>query len=368
MTGQSTASDTVRKRWADILSALTDRRNLDGADAEWAMGETLRGSVDDARLAGLLVGLRSKGETVAELDGLVRAMDEHAVSVRADGPLLDIVGTGGDTARTVNISTVSAIVAAAAGARVVKHGNRSASSASSASSACGPADLLEELGVVIDLPPATVPQVLAEAGIAFCFAPLFHPAMRHASAVRRRLGVPTAFNVLGPLTNPAAPAASAVGVADARTAPVVAGVLARRNRSALVFRGDDGLDGLTVTTTSQVWVVRAATVRQEVFDPRDLGIPPATPDALRGGSPADNAEIARSMLAGGRGPVRDAVLLSAAAGLTAATPGTAPLTEQLGAAMARAADAVDSGDAAELLDRWVKVTARLGEDAALAAG
>lgn len=355
MTGQATASDTTRKRWADILSALTDRRDVSGVDTEWAMGEVMRGVVDDARLAGLLVGLRSKGETVAELDGLVRAMDEHAVRVRADGPLLDIVGTGGDMARTVNISTVSAIVAAAAGARVVKHGNRSASSA------CGSADLLEELGVVIDLPPETVPWVLSEAGIAFCFAPVFHPAMRHASAVRRRLGVPTAFNVLGPLTNPAVPDASAVGVADARMAPVVAGVLARRNRSALVFRGDDGLDELTVTTTSRVWTVHGGTVRPEVFDPKDLGIPAASADSLRGGSPAHNAEVTRRVLAGDRGPVRDAILLSAAAGLAAAAPDTAPVTERLGAAMVRAAGAVDSGDAAELLDRWIRVTVKLSE-------
>ncbi|MFE6056738.1 anthranilate phosphoribosyltransferase [Kitasatospora sp. NPDC056446] len=362
MTGQATASDTTRNRWADILSALTDRRDLSGVDTEWAMGEVMRGVVDDVTLAGLLVGLRSKGESVAELDGLVRAMDEHAVRVRTDEPVLDIVGTGGDMARTVNISTVSAIVAAAAGARIVKHGNRSASSA------CGSADLLEELGVVIDLPPATVPWVLAEAGIAFCFAPLFHPAMRHASSVRRRLGVPTAFNVLGPLTNPAAPHAAAVGVADARMAPIVAGVLARRNRSALVFRGDDGLDELTVGTTSRVWVVQDGTVREEVFDPEDLGVPQAPLDALRGGSPEHNAEITRRVLAGARGPVRDAILLSAAAGLAAAAPDTAPLTERLGAAMARAARAVDSGDAAELLDRWVGVTVKLRESEAPPAG
>ncbi|MDI3390715.1 anthranilate phosphoribosyltransferase [Streptomyces sp. B-S-A8] len=362
MTGQATASDTTRKRWADILSALTDRRDLTGVDTEWAMGEVMRGAADDARLGGLLVGLRSKGESVAELDGLVRAMDAHAVRVRADGPLIDIVGTGGDMARTVNISTVSAIVAAAAGARIVKHGNRSASSA------CGSADLLEELDVVIDLPPVTVPQVLAEVGIAFCFAPVFHPAMRHASAVRRQLGVPTAFNVLGPLTNPAAPEAAAIGVADARMAPIVAGVLARRNRSALVFRGDDGLDELTVTTTSQVWAVHDGTVRHETFDPKGLDIPQASQDSLRGGSPAHNAEITRRVLAGTRGPVRDAILLSAAAGLAAAAPDTAPLTERLRAAMTRAARAVDSGDAAELLDRWVRVTAKLAESAASSAG
>jgi anthranilate phosphoribosyltransferase len=341
------------KRWPEILSALTDGQDLTENDTEWAMGEIMGGRAGDARLGGLLIGLRSKGETVAELDGLVRAMQVHAVGVDAEGPLLDIVGTGGDKAGTVNISTMSAIVAAAAGARIVKHGNRSASSA------CGSADLLEELGVVIDLPAETVPQVLTEVGIAFCFAPVFHPAMRHASAARKQLGVPTVFNLLGPLTNPAAPGASAIGVADARMVPLVAGVLARRGRSALVFRGDDGLDELTVTTTSQVWTVSDRAMRQETFDPRELGIPLAPPGCLRGGGPAHNAAITLEFLAGARGPVRTAVLLSAAAGIAAATPDTAPIAERLGAGMERAARAVDSGDAAALLSRWVNVTTEL---------
>ncbi|MEJ2857708.1 MULTISPECIES: anthranilate phosphoribosyltransferase [unclassified Saccharothrix] len=376
MTVRETAPDSIRTRWAEILSALTDGRDLTAADAEWAMGEVMRGAAGDARLGGLLVGLRAKGETVAELDGLVRAMDAHGVRVAVDGPVLDIVGTGGDGANTVNISTVSAIVAAAAGARVVKHGNRSASSA------CGSADLLEELGVVIDLPPAAVPRVLAGTGIAFCFAPVFHPAMRHASAARRQLGVPTLFNVLGPLTNPASPEASAVGVADARMAPVVAGVLARRGRSALVFRGDDGLDELTVTTTSRVWTVHDGTVREEVFDPRGLGIGFAAPDSLRGGGPAHNARITREVLSGRTGPVRDAILLSAAAGLAAtdlaaadlaaagldAAPGATPIAERLAVGLERAAHAIDSGAAAALLDRWVAVTTGLAEGLAARTG
>ncbi|PKW15042.1 anthranilate phosphoribosyltransferase [Saccharopolyspora spinosa] len=356
MTGQEPVLDTIRKkRWAEILSALTDGQDLTERDTEWALGEVMRGEAGDARLAGLLIGLRSKGETVAELDGLVRAMDAHAVKIGVDEPLLDIVGTGGDNADTVNISTMSAIVVAATGTRIVKHGNRSASSA------CGSADLLEELGIVIDLPAATVPRVLTAVGIAFAFAPVFHPAMRHASSARRQLGVPTVFNLLGPLTNPAAPGAAAIGVADARMAPVVAGVLARRDRSALVFRGDDGLDELTITTTSQVWNVRAGTVRQETFDPRDLDIPLASRGSLRGGGPAHNAEITLRFLEGERGPVREAVLLSAAAGLAAASPDAAPITERLGACLERAARAVDSGDARALLARWVMVTTKLAE-------
>ncbi|WP_181770584.1 anthranilate phosphoribosyltransferase [Amycolatopsis pittospori] len=355
MAGGETTIETDRKRWAEILSTLTQGRDLAADDTEWALGEVMRGAAGEARLSGLLIGLRSKGETVPELDGLVRAMEAHAVEVAVDGPLLDIVGTGGDQAGTVNISTMSAIVAAAAGARIVKHGNRSASSE------CGSADLLEALGVVIDLPAATVPRVLSEVGIAFCFAPVFHPAMRHASPVRRQLGVPTVFNVLGPLTNPAAPAASAIGVAEARMAPIVAGVLARRGRSALVFRGDDGLDELTVTTTSQVWTVYDGTVRQETFDPRDLGIPLVSPDRLRGGGPARNAEITLDFLDGTPGPVRDAVLLSAAAGLASATPGAAPITERLGVCFEKAARAVDSGDAGALLGQWVRVTGKLAE-------
>ncbi|TCJ31616.1 anthranilate phosphoribosyltransferase [Parafrankia sp. BMG5.11] len=344
---------TDAARWTSILSALTKGRDLAGPDVEWVMNEVMRGAADDARLAGFLVALRAKGETVAELDALLRAMLRHAVPVQVDGPVLDIVGTGGDHGGTVNISTMSAVVAAAAGARIVKHGNRSSSSR------CGSADLLEQLGVAIDLPASAVPASLDEVGIAFCFAPVFHPAMRHASPVRRALGLPTAFNVLGPLSNPAVPAACAVGVADRRIIPVVAGVLAERGARALVFRGDDGLDELTVTTTSQVWAVQDGTVRAEAFDPRAVGIHRAGPDALRGGDPEHNATVAREVFAGSRGPVRDAVLLSAAAGLAAAVPSAEPVAARIGAQLARAERAIDEGHAQALLERWAAVSARL---------
>jgi anthranilate phosphoribosyltransferase len=231
---------------------------------------------------------------------------------------------------------------------VVKHGNRAASSA------CGSADLLEELGVVVNLPPDAVTECITAAGIGFCFAPVFHPALRHAAVARSELGVPTFFNVLGPLTNPAQPAAQALGVADGRLAGVMAGVLAARGTDALVFRGDDGLDELSVSAPSRVWVVSGGEVREDSVDPTALGIAPAAPDALRGGDAALNAAISRRFLDGEMGAVRDAVLLNAAAALVAVDgPTEAPVTEQLAAVFSRAQEALDSGKAAEALDAWV---------------
>jgi anthranilate phosphoribosyltransferase len=241
---------------------------------------------------------------------------------------------------------MAAVVTAAAGATVVKHGNRAASSS------CGAADLLEELGVAIDLPPAGVAECVREVGIGFCFAPVFHPALRHAAVARRELGVATVFNFLGPLANPARPRAQAVGVSDARMAPVLAGVLAARGCSALVFRGDDGLDELTTTTTSSVWVTRDGEVHEATVDPRRFGIRAADPADLRGADAAYNAKVARSVLGGEPGPVRDTVALNAAAGLTAYSLTDAPLDEQLAAGLERARAALDSGRPAELLERW----------------
>jgi anthranilate phosphoribosyltransferase len=260
---------------------------------------------------------------------------------------VDIVGTGGDRARTVNVSTMSAIVVAGTGATVVKHGNRAASSASGAS------DVLEKLGVNLELAPERVAAVAAEAGITFCFAVKFHPALRHVAVPRRELGVATPFNFLGPLTNPARVTAQATGVADARMAAVMAGVLAARGSSALVFRGDDGLDELTVTGPSTVWVVRDGAVTEERFDPREVGVALAPLEALRGGDPAHNADVARRLLDGEPGPVRDAVLLNSAAALTALEPSGAPLAERIETGMARAAESIDSGAARAALERWV---------------
>jgi len=343
--------DTAAGRsWPALLNGLLDGRDLTADDTAWAMDLIMRGEATDAQIAGFLVALRAKGETVAEISGLVRTMYEHANVIEVPGPAVDIVGTGGDGAKTVNISTMASIVVAGTGVKVVKHGNRAASSAS------GSSDVLEKLGINLDLSPRRVAEVAEEAGITICFAVRFHPSLRHVAAARGQLGIRTTFNVLGPLTNPAKVRAQAVGVADPRMAPIVAGVLAERGNSALVFRGDDGLDELTTTGTSRVWVVRDGAVREERFDPREVGIEPVTLDALRGGDPSYNADVARRLLAGETGPVRDAVLLNAAAALTALEPGEGTLPERLRAGMERAAESVDSGAARKALERWVAAT------------
>lgn len=340
--------DSVAVRtWPGVLNALLEGHDLAADDTAWAMDRIMRGEATDAQIAGFAVALRAKGETVAEISGLVRAMYEHARLIDVPGPSVDIVGTGGDGAKTVNISTMSSIVVAGTGVKVVKHGNRAASSASGAS------DVLEKLGVNLDLSPRRVTEVAQEAGITFCFAVKFHPALRHVAAARRELGIRTTFNVLGPLTNPARVRAQATGVADPRMAPILAGVLAERGASALVFRGDDGLDELTTTATSRVWVVRDGAVREVAFDPRDVGIELVPVEALRGADASYNAEVARRLLDGEPGPVRDAVLLNSAAALVALEPADAALTEQIRAAMERAAAAIDSGAARRALERWV---------------
>jgi len=351
MTGSAAAS------WPAVLSALVAGADLSRADAAWAMGQVMDGDATPVQVAGFAVGLRAKGETADEVAGLVATMLDHARPCPVDGPVVDTCGTGGDRSHTVNISTMAALVVAGTGARVVKHGNRAASST------CGSADLLEALGVRIDLPPADVARCAAEAGIGFCFAPVFHPALRHAALTRRELGIATVFNFLGPLTNPARPAYQAVGVADPRMAAVMAGVLADRGASALVFRGDDGLDELTTATTSRVWVVRDGRVTEEVLDPTVLGIAPATAADLRGGDAAFNASVARAFLGGETGPVRDAVLLNAAAALAALAPSPARVAGRRAAALPLAANAVDSGAAAAARERWVALSAALGAEA-----
>ncbi|MCX5225731.1 anthranilate phosphoribosyltransferase [Streptomyces sp. NPDC006553] len=335
------------RSWPVVLDGLLSGRDQSAEDTAWAMDRILRGEATDAQIAGFVVALRAKGETVEEITGLVRTMYEHANTIEVPGATVDIVGTGGDGAKTVNISTMSAIVVAGTGAKVVKHGNRAASSASGAS------DVLEKLGVNLDLTPKRVVEVAEEAGITFCFAVKFHPALRHVAMARKELGIRTVFNFLGPLTNPARVRSQATGVADARVAPIVAGVLAERGSSALVFRGDDGLDELTTTATSRVWVVRDGAVREEAFDPRDVGIDLVPVEALRGADASYNADVARRLLAGETGPVRDAVLLNSAAALTALAPGDGTLVEQIRAGMERAAEAIDSGEARRALERWV---------------
>ena len=340
--------------WPALLSTLLDGTSLTSGQAAWAMDQIMSGAATDAQIAAFAIAMRAKGETVAEVSGLADGMLARSAAIRIPGDPVDLVGTGGDRANTVNVSTMAAIVAAAAGAKVVKHGGRAASSTT------GAADLLEELGVVIDLPPAGVARVVEEVGITFCFAPTFHPALRRTSGARRELGVPTVFNFLGPLTNPALPAAQAVGVFHPDLAPIIAGVLAERGGSSLVFRGDDGLDELTTSGPSTIWLVRRGTVTPTRFDPANLSIPRAHPSDLAGGDAAYNAAVARAVLAGERGPVRDIVLLNASAALVAAdgTPPADGLTEALAQAYKRAGDAVDSGAAATLLTRWAHATHR----------
>ncbi len=337
--------------WGEVLSQLIDGQDLDADKTAWAMREILQGDASPVQIAGFAVALRSKGETVAEVDVLVRVMYEHAVTFQAPGRTVDVVGTGGDRAHTVNISTMAAIVAAGAGVPVVKHGNRAASSQ------CGTADVLEQLGIRLDLSPEAVAEVGRRAGITFCFAPVFHPALRHAALTRRELGVGTTFNFLGPLANPARPQAQAVGCADPRMAPILAGVLARRGVAALVFRGDDGLDELTTTTTSRVWVVSGGEVVEQTLDAAALGLPRASAESLRGGDAARNAGVVRSVLAGDQGPVRDAVVLNAGAAIAAYDDAPGRLDERIAAGMTRAVAAVDSGGAAAALERWVAATA-----------
>jgi anthranilate phosphoribosyltransferase len=325
------------------------------------MDQIMTGAAQPAQIAAFAVALKMKGPTADEVSELSNVMLEHARPMPLDaihrdmGGAVDIVGTGGDGFNTVNLSTMASIVVAAAGVPVVKHGNRAASSLS------GGADTLEALGVRIDLGPEQVARSLDEVGIGFCFAPQFHPSFRHASAVRRELGVPTVFNLLGPLTNPAQPRAGLIGCAFADLAEVMAGVFAARRSSVLVVHGDDGLDELTTTTTSTIWRVQAGSLEKLKFDPAGFGFARATIDELRGGDAQANAAEVRDVLAGAQGPVRDAVVLNAAGALVAHA-GLSSRAEWLPAwedGLHRASAAIDSGAAEQLLARWVRFSQQL---------
>ncbi|MFI6820803.1 anthranilate phosphoribosyltransferase [Micromonospora sp. NPDC050187] len=341
------------RTWPHLLASLLRGEELPTADTAWAMGEIMTGAATPIQIAAFAVGLRAKGETPTELAGLVEAMLGNAVPVELPEAVrataLDVVGTGGDLAHTVNISTMAALVVAGAGVRVVKHGNRAASSS------CGTADVLEFLGVPLDLDPAGVIRCVTEAGIGFCFAARFHPGMRHAGPVRREIGVPTFFNFLGPLTNPARPRAGAVGCFDLRMAPVMAAVFAARGDSALVMRGEDGLDEFSTAAPTRFWVAQQGTVREALLDATDLGVPRATLADLRGADTAYNGDVVRRLLAGERGPVRDAVLVNAAAALATQGPLDGDLLTAVRAGLDRAAESIDSGAAARTLDRWIEV-------------
>lgn len=335
--------------WPRILQRLIAGDALSADEAADAMHAIMSGDVTPAQVGGFLMALRTKGETVDELDGLARTVLEFAHPVSAPALVLDTCGTGGDRSGTFNISTLSAIVVAGTGVPVAKHGNRAASSI------CGSADLLEALGVRIDLDAAGVERCLAEAGIGFMFAPVFHPAFGHAASVRRELRVPTSFNFLGPLTNPARPAAQVVGVSDERMLPLMAEVLARRGTRAKVFRGEDGLDELTTTAPSLVLDVGEGEVRRSRLDPTAHGIARASRDELRGGDPVEAVRVARAVLAGERGPKRDVVLLNAGAALE-----VAGVAADLDEGLRLAAASIDEGKAVGTLERWIVVSTTEG--------
>ncbi|WP_099248060.1 anthranilate phosphoribosyltransferase [Mycobacterium sp. shizuoka-1] len=344
--------------WPQVLDRLTASLELEPGQASWAMDQIMTGVATPAQIAAFGVSMKMKRPTPAEVRELADTMLQYARMVPTDvigTDTVDIVGTGGDRANTVNLSTMAAIVVAAAGVPVVKHGNRAASSKS------GGADMLEALGVRIDLGPDEVARSVAEVGIGFCFAPVFHPSYKFAGPPRREIGVPTVFNLLGPLTNPASPRAGLIGCAFGDLAEVMAGVFAARRCSVLVVHGDDGLDELTTTTTSTIWRVQAGTIDKLTFDPLGFGFPRAHIDELVGGEAEHNAAQAREVLAGATGPVRDAVILNAA-GAMVAHSGLSSHAEWLPSwedGLARAAEAIDSGAAEQLLARWVRFTSEL---------
>ena len=342
-----------KQTWPNVLSALLSGENLSVSDAAWSMEQVMLGEATPAQLAGFLVALRAKGETVDEIVGFRDAILDHAVPLSVNPMALDIVGTGGDRFGTVNISTMASIVCAGVGVPVIKHGNRAASSAS------GSSDVLAALGIDLTLSADTVATILDVAGITFAYAAAFHPGFRHAASARKELGIPTVFNYLGPLCNPARPEASAVGVADLDRVPLIVGVFQTRGATALVFRGDDGLDELTTTGHSHVWEVSRGLVTEHDIDPRDLGLRRASISELVGGDAEHNAAVVHSTLAGQVGAVRDIVLLNAAAGLVAFDLANDPAQAQINiidrfrTKMAVAAEAVDSGAATAKLAQWV---------------
>ncbi len=345
--------------WPAVLSKLMSRRDLTAEEAACALGEVLSGAAGEAQIAAFVVGLRMKGETIDEMAGMVRSMLAHAEALEIPGELVDTCGTGGDRSGSVNVSTMAAFVVAGAGAKVCKHGGRAASSAA------GSADVLEALGVVIDLGPSGVARCVEEAGMGFCFAPRFHPAMRHAVPVRRELGVATVFNFLGPLANPARARRQVVGVSDPNMAEKMMGVLVSNGaRRAIVVHGADGLDELSTAATTAVLDMDRpegsgeAVLNRYTVDATDLGLARAALEDLRGGDAASNAAAVRRVLAGEPGPHRDVVVLNAAAGLV-----VAGLADDLAEGVARAGDSIDDGRAQSVLERLVEVSQRASAEA-----
>lgn len=352
--------------WKHILATVTQGRTLTTSEAAWAMQSMMSGEATDVQIAAFVSALHARGETAEEIRGLVDVMVEKAIQVPHERVAVDVVGTGGDLAHTVNISTMSALVVAGAGAPVLKHGNRAISSKT------GTADVLEALGVAMPVPTEFVGTCLADAGIAFCFAPAHHSALKYAANVRKELAVPTVFNVLGPLANPGQPQAALLGCADAKLAPVLAQVQADRGKQSIVVRGDDGLDEITTATTTQVWDVTNGTVRHSVLDPVELGLVQATPEQLRGGEAAFNAQVVRDILNarrdGNYAAIRDVVAVNSAATLVAYDAATGeekygsvelPIATRIASALAAAYESIDAGNAMTALNLWISVSQRL---------
>jgi anthranilate phosphoribosyltransferase len=334
--------------WPELLETLLAGNDLTADTAAWAMDHLMSGELDETRIAGFLVALRAKGETGAELLGLSESMMNRAVQISVEGPTLDIVGTGGDRLGTVNISTMSSLVAVGAGAKVIKHGNRGASTTA------GAADVIEALGVNLDVSAQRVAAAAEALGITFLFAQKFHPAMRHVMGTRKSLGIRTVFNFLGPISNPARPTAQALGCASDTLAPQMAQSLAARGTRALVFRGQDGRDKITTSAATDIWEVRDGSITRSELRPEDVGLARSAGSDLRGGGAKHNAQIVREVLDGALGPVRDAVVLNAAAGLAALDESAEDdLVSRLRSNMERAAESIDSGAAAKVLREWV---------------
>ena len=340
--------------WKSFLERLENGLNLETHEISSIMETILRGEAEVAEIKSFLVALKNKGETAEEVSALVNQMFAHSAPISISDRAVDTVGTGGDGAHTINISTTAAIIAASAGARVVKHGNRAASSKS------GSGDLLEALGVAITLDGKGVERTVSELGIGFCFAPNFHPAMRFAAPARKELGIPTVFNILGPLANPAKPQAAAIGVADDRMHLVMAEVLATRGVDGFVFRGDDGLDEITLSSTTSILSIGNGEIRSDLIEPSDFGITRAPVSELVGGDAAENARITLAIFAGAKGAPRDAVILNAAAAI-AAFDGEQDLDvrERIARGLRKAEAAVDSGETTALLQRWISLTQSL---------
>lgn len=343
-----------QSQWQEHISELDSGHDLSVESVQWCMNEILTGQSSDEMIKRFLVSLKSKGETPEEIGALVSQMYRYASPISITERAVDTVGTGGDGANTINISTTAAIIAAAAGVKVIKHGNRAATSKS------GSADLLERLGININLDGKGVEATFAQLGIGFCFAPIFHPAMRFAAAARKELGVPTVFNILGPLANPAQPKAAAIGVANKDMLPVMAQVLAEKDVDGFVFRGDDGIDEITLATTTTMLSLRDRKITSEQFDPEDLRISRAPISELKGGDSSHNASITSAIFDGERGAPRDAVLLNAAAAIAAYEARfELNLIERIALGFERATDAVDSGAAKELVNQWATLSQQL---------